>query len=127
MKPIFVVKRVAEEKIDEGEKKRPRLEEEHVQRGKERLAAKLDGRTQASVIPEQIKYLPKFIFCRSDQNVMSRLVALFETKTKSPNRFLDGGAFHFQTVVPFRSHSIGQDRCYESQASGEKEVDDQRR
>ena len=52
---IFKVKRVAEDKIDEAEKKKPRLEEEHVQRGKERLAAKLDGRTEASVIPDQIK------------------------------------------------------------------------
>lgn len=52
---MLLVKRVAEEKADEGEKKKPRLEEEHVQRGKERLAAKLDGRLEASVIPEQIK------------------------------------------------------------------------
>lgn len=66
---FLIVKRVAEEKIDESEKKKPRLEEEHVQRGKERLAAKLDARMETSVLPEQLKFvillcffLPRLLF-----------------------------------------------------------------
>lgn len=49
------LKRTVEDKGDDQERKKPRLEEAQVQRDKERLARKLDGPKEATMLPEHLK------------------------------------------------------------------------